>query len=905
MKKVPFISAVKLARADDSHIVPTTLYYDGKKAYAGREARERSPRPELLIEEFKIALGNTDPDAIDRRSLNTDKSFRRTSVGLAKDFFDETLRKVEAWLDVHGLTKPTRILIAEPLALGGDFPASEAWLANYRKSIKRLLPSRFVEVDFLPEPFAVFQYYRYGLRHPVVAEHRKHVALVLDFGGGTFDVSVIETTKQGDISQSGVNSRPLAAKSVHVGGFFINRLIAEDALYQVLDKRQDKVNLRKGLQHYYDHRNDGEEYISTLSESYQALFRHMGRLLQEAEKAKIAVCNSIANWRLDADLSRAAPYPISVPCDPLTASSKMANVKLDAGRLREIFEQQVWVAKLRQAITQTVERAKAELAGQTISVVLLSGGSSNFRWLGPLLQRDLKQPLKDAQILELSENFQEIVAKGLAVECARRFYTGGRGDFRAVTYNRLCLALRADDGDLEIKKFRPLGALSAAGSTREIDEGVLLPAASSLRGLTGQPLSWKVKLSTPPKRSLDYYFLRSSFDPEDLDALHNVASTRIFTPAGAKFQQSIEVELTVREDGTASPRFAYGRDNQREGTVVDGRPFFMDMTFAADEDLGDTYLGLDFGTSTSACSYIHSDDVQLIEQRARSREWRELADLLQDLPYPVAAPLARYMSETDSRQRETCGREAAEALLTFIAYVSYAERCVHSYGAAIFKGLAHRSAGPLWGFIKSTLKGMGPDLKFSSAFRDLVAAGQLEQIDRWVSDLAQGKHGKATTTIDYVSFLGILANSVARSLGEAQLGIFEGVTAKRFTNGRFAGRFRGLRGPSQPFIGVMEYEGSNAFSDVEVVLLSPSGDGLNLSPMYIWGLDQSPNADVDLYEFDGSKDEVFTFKAVQFRKEQLISESGEQSEAWETLTNLRKSDQQWFYIEGVNVTGSN
>jgi hypothetical protein len=314
---------------------------------------------------------------------------------------------------------------------------------------------------------------------------------------------------------------------------------------------------------------------------------------------------------------------------------------------------------------------------------------------------------------------------------------------------------------------------------------------------------------------------------------------------------------------------------------------------------------MDFGTSTSACSYIHSDDVQLIEQRARSREWRDLADLLQDLPYPVAAPLARYMSETDGRQRETCGREAAEALLTFIAYVSYAERCVHLHGSALFKGLAHRSAGPLWALIKSTLNGMGSDPKFSSAFRDLVTVGQLEQIDRWVSDLAQAKHGKATTVIDYVSFLGILANAVARSLGEAQLGVFEGVTAKRFSNGRFAGRFRALRGPSQPFIGVMEYEGNNAFSDVEVVLLSPVGDGLNLSPLYIWGLDQSPNAELDLYEFDGAKDEVFTFKAVQFRREQLISDRGEQSEAWQALTTLRKSDQQWFYIEGVNVTGSN
>ena len=33
------------------------------------------------------------------------------------------------------------------------------------------------------------------VRHPLVAEQRKHVALVLGFGAGAFDVSVVETTE--------------------------------------------------------------------------------------------------------------------------------------------------------------------------------------------------------------------------------------------------------------------------------------------------------------------------------------------------------------------------------------------------------------------------------------------------------------------------------------------------------------------------------------------------------------------------------------------------------------------------------------------------------------------------------------------------------------------------------------
>ena len=219
IKKMPWIRRVSLARIDDSLVIPTVLYYENKKPLIGREARDRCVSPELLVEDFKIDLGDIDGTAIEPRSRSVEFTPRRTAVGLAKDFFDEALRKINEWLQVEGFALPSKILIAEPLSLGAGSLANEAWLTNYRRSVRRALPSGLKEVDFMPEPFAVFQYYRYGAGHPLVAEQRKQVALVLDFGGGTFDVSVVETTKQGDISGSGINSRPLSAKSIPIGGF--------------------------------------------------------------------------------------------------------------------------------------------------------------------------------------------------------------------------------------------------------------------------------------------------------------------------------------------------------------------------------------------------------------------------------------------------------------------------------------------------------------------------------------------------------------------------------------------------------------------------------------------------------------------------------------------------------------
>ena len=101
------------------------------------------------------------------------------------------------------------------------------------------------KIDFLPEPFAAFQYYRYGEKNAELQQKRKHRVLVLDFGGGTFDACGIETTKEGDISYSGQNQRPLEP----IGGFLIDRFIAESLTEKSLPKGSI-ANWHKGLEWY-------------------------------------------------------------------------------------------------------------------------------------------------------------------------------------------------------------------------------------------------------------------------------------------------------------------------------------------------------------------------------------------------------------------------------------------------------------------------------------------------------------------------------------------------------------------------------------------------------------------------------------------------------------------------------
>lgn len=892
VRKLPFIQSVKLATIDESEVIPTALYYEQGRVFIGREARDRCSSPELLIEDFKVELGRIDPDNPTRRSSSADKSPRRTALGLAKDYFDEALSKLDTSLALQGLTTPGKVLIAEPLSLADSDKATEAWLSNYRRSIRKILQGRFAEIDFMPEPFAVYQYYRYGCRHPIVAEKRKHVALVLDFGGGTFDVSVVESTKSGEISQSGTNARPLAARSIPIGGFYINRVIASELLLEAYEKKNNKSDITRAISFCNDNKNANDDYLSRFSEPQQAFFRNYKILLQNIERAKIAVCKSIANWDLNADLTKVGAYPISVPLNPFENNGTYATLRLEALKIRQVYENKIWTQKLRQTVVTTIEGARHELNGQKITIVLLSGGSSNIRWLRPLLERDLRELLAEAQILELSESFQEIVAKGLSTECARRYYTEGQGDFRAVTYNRLCLTLRPDDAELEIKRFRPVSPNSMSNPAASAEDGVLLPSASSLRGLIDQPLRWKVRLSKPPKRHLDYYFLRSTFDVDDHLALHNVESKRVLTPPKTAFQQSIDIELTIREDGTAEPRFIYSKSATQE-KAVEGRPFYLDMTFAANEAVGETYLGFDFGTSTSAFSYVSNQEIAEIEERSQSSGWRELSELVNDLPYPAAAPLARFLSETDQKKRNDRGREAAESLLSLAAYVAYADYSAHKKrSSSYFKGLQHRSAGPLWALLRNLTTNESKNLTVSAPLKDIFQGASYDRLDQWIDEISKSKHGKEYR-IDYLLLLGLLGNSIARLFSDWDFGVFESVTPKRFASGRFQGIFRQLRGPGQTFIDVQEYEGPQPFTDSDVFLVSrKAGQALNLSPLFLWGLNiQQSDQDPELFEFDSIKNGQFAFKAVQLRPEYMVQQQSRLQEVWDRLTILREQDQ--------------
>lgn len=239
--------------------------------------------------------------------------------------------------------------------------------------------------------------------------------------------------------------------------------------------------------------------------------------------------------------------PVAAPDDPFSDAPTPINVQFSAAELRTAFIGKIWDAHLRPIVRLALQRGKEELSGAPVTVALLSGGSANIRWLLELLRRDFNDELQEAEILPLKD-FQEVVSKGLAAECTRRYYTfEGQGDFSTVTYNRLCLILDPDESGYELKKFVPRDS----GLPKVDVPGVLLPSASVLTEFRNRPMRWRVHLDSAPRSSLHYYFLRSSFDPEDIQNMQNVEEKVVHPPKNFKFDPDLTVELQVTEDGTA------------------------------------------------------------------------------------------------------------------------------------------------------------------------------------------------------------------------------------------------------------------------------------------------------------------------------------------------------------------
>jgi len=577
----------------------------------------------------------------------------------------------------------------------------------------------------------------------------------------------------------------------------------------------------------------------------------------EIERKKLELSRSINNWDLDSQIPQAITMEMSE--DPFNELSQAIPVRFSASEFKEIFFSKVWPKYLKPTVASALKHASKELGHAHIHVALMSGGSSNLRWLEGLLRRDFDDKLKSSEIVSLHESYQEVVTKGLAIECARRGYEA-KSEFVNVTYNPLFLVLDPDGRGEERKKFKLVSDPQKIGQPEA--HAQLLSSAATLDSAEDISLRWKVTLDHPPKHSLRYYFLKNPADIDDLESRYNIIQSEIPTTRGTNFNSHLKVDLHLRPDGTCTPTFIYrtGKNDEPVYSEV-GAPFFLDKVTAGASLQKSAFVGIDFGTSTSAVSYVDWAHVELIQRRQSESEWLQIHELL-DLPFPVSAPLKRFIAGVGTGSILT-GLDALESLLAFTDIIFWAaESSVRkNRKIRVFGGGYKRSAGQLKAVLFNLMQS-GASSEIGRRLRERIKRIPEGDVSSAVNQLDKEKHQKQVIgTFKPNKILEQLGNILKYGLDDFKFGYFENVQQVGF-GGKHKGIFRVAHG-SMPFHEKIIYEGPFSFSEQEAFIVSPStGLAISMTPMMYWEhSDGMVNYACQCFLYDGvSREKQYEFK---------------------------------------------
>ena len=865
--KTLWITTISPENISGRQYVPTAIRY-GDPVTVGTDAIN-APDTAIVNRGFKVDIGDIYPgqSPTTRKLSECDDGAPRSAFEITKDYVDRLFDQVRHRLPSIDATTgkiPTRLLVAEPLSfqVAGRH---QDWLANYRGNLRRLF-SAFESIEFLPEPFAVYQYYRYGLNLPTLADSAKHIALIIDFGGGTFDVSVIETTHDGDVSLTGKHAKPLAASSTPFAGLYINRQIAQYLVNRTLPNHR-KSEADRCIRNF-DQWLSGQHAKEDFKDATQRFIENFMVLERQCELHKIELCNSIPDWRLNAEAYQTIRVP--VPKDPFSASDWI-EVDFISHQLRSIFVDYVWNKHLKPAVRQVFERARGELRGRSIDVTLISGGSANIGWLRSLLVQDFEEELAGAIPVGIQHSFQDVVANGLAIECARRHFTNSDqedSEFVAVTYNPIRLLLGANDNPLAAYRFRSVDDVI---DMRESVAGDLIPAAQSLRHFFEKRLRWRVRLPNRPSRSLDYQFYRpvekDLEDPEGVPAaptlsteeedrnrtIFNVEQTTVFPIRGLGFDNRVTVEMTVRDDGTATPRFVYqvGNPERRIGEHArECRPFFIDMTTSVGSPNLASYVGFDFGTSNSAVCCLSNDMIESTQAKGSSNAWRGMSEALGLLPFPASFAVRNYLSCQDAGKIVDAALAAYEACLGMLAFCMAAEaiQCESTLGPSLLKAFQHRSLGPLRVLLERSAKELRRRGRYFSGH--LITDDALREVDDAVESFNRVKHHLADpSSFNWHDHVDMVVRLVAKSFESLLFGYCATSEPERMQRSRHQGAFVVAHG-SRPLVRHRRYSSTTPIDRSVALIVDPERQrAICATPLFLW-MDDATAGDQSCYLID-------------------------------------------------------
>ena len=468
-------------------IIPSVIYFQSAdNYYIGYKARKFfADNPVAGVSNFKTTLSSSDRHEI---IPEEGKPFFKRSREIAQLFLNKIVRGMENRLikefgPVEGCID--RAVITVP----ANFSSTEK---NITKTAARA--AGLTDVKLAAEPTAAAVAYENSQGN----EDSESVILVYDFGGGTFDVSIIR--RKGS-ARDATFEEITTGGDKHLGGNNLTDILAQEIL--------NKINDDYGAELPFNEDDFDEDACGISLTDYK---KDMSEIWRTANLIKENLSeNDYADEQLNVILRDAINEVVTV---------EFSREELE-NYINEYIERSVDIT------LQTINRAKDEQGIERIDQIVLAGGSSNI----PLVKQMLEERLNDQDIV-FCDDVSTLISRGAAI-LAKRYVTF-ESTSKSVTTVQMGIA--ANEG-VQFGKFQVI-----------IPEDTSLPCTKKR--------TFRLPNDNMPKFEIKYYERDIKNSPDAIyiwdKGIEEIDSVMIDNlPPNLKASEvQVEVTFTARKDGT-------------------------------------------------------------------------------------------------------------------------------------------------------------------------------------------------------------------------------------------------------------------------------------------------------------------------------------------------------------------
>jgi Fic family protein/molecular chaperone DnaK (HSP70) len=542
--------------------LPTAIALDGdgkRPPLFGDNAFE-APRGYALITNWKLLLGKTELQIQKERNENAVLDFvlqHETLDSIAYMYFSHLFEKVKK---ENHFEKLPEVIIGIPSAN----VETEAARRRFRKTIE----GAFSRLDlpkphFFPEPFAVFQYHWF--RGDLEDRGRPLNVMIVDIGGGTTNVCIIQTSGHGRLARGGDNHKPHGVATFERGGSDLDGYILDRVVKSTRIREVAKANLSA---------RKAKEWISTILNERELWLRE-----EEAESVSTTISvEDQGDW-------------------PVTGRD-----------LISVIQHRFW-PNVKATIEESLKEARsAKLARPIgeIDAVIFAGGTCQIDLVRILFKRDFgpSQGLGNYRVV-LSPEYDRAVAGGLAVEACANSRLHETKPTRVAPYVQSDILFEVGHSPTSIGppvkvslKEGPASCGPVVGEDRSV---TIINAPISISDLVGKKIEWQFQLRQPS----DHGYIRiMRKGEEDLQRIQPPIAVRI-APRGQQAGSQCRLRMLFDDDEVADVGLVAW--NRGEGNVYypAARLDLHDLNAMK----GEVFVGLDFGTTNTFIAQVDASSI--------------------------------------------------------------------------------------------------------------------------------------------------------------------------------------------------------------------------------------------------------------------------------------------------------